>query len=259
MSVTVLVAAKCSDGIVVGADSRATSAVGSQSLMSVPSEDKIKIIDGKIIIAGTGSVGLGQRFNFIVEQLHAAGVISAQPCLSSCKVIAASAIQDFTSTGIQCRPSIGYGFGALLAAPMPDEGELVEFSLPDFQPERKLGKLHYVSMGSGQILADPFLAFVSRVLRNKKEPSVQLAKLGLHWALSHSIAFAPGGVGGPIQMATLQKELGGWKASLLLEDELGELEQHIGEIETRIVSYPTDIIKQAEVVPPPAPPTEAPS
>jgi hypothetical protein len=34
----------------------------------------------------------------------------------------------------------------------------------DFQPEIKRGKLFFVSMGSGQPLADPFLAFVKRVL-----------------------------------------------------------------------------------------------
>ena len=250
---TVLVAARCTDGIVVGADSLSTSAAGAQSLMQLRSDDKITIIDGKIIVAGTGSVGLSQRFNDVVTRLHAQGLFT-QPCLQCCRLLSAAAIQDFSNTGIQRQQFSGFGLGALIAAPIENVSELVEFGLLDFQPERKTSRSHFLSMGSGQILADPFLAFISRVLWGQNEPNVQLAKLGVFWALSHAIEYAPGGVGRPIQMATLQSTSADWRATLLQEDELGELEQHIHEIEGRIARYPDEVIAQAAIVPLPAAP-----
>jgi hypothetical protein len=62
----------------------------------------------------------------------------------------------------------------------------------DFQPEIKRGKLFFVSMGSGQPLADPFLAFVKRVLWKDQTPTVDAAKIGVYWALSHTIDCASG-------------------------------------------------------------------
>ena len=65
---TVLVGVLCSDGLVVGADSIATSSAGMHPLIQVRSDDKIKIIGGRVIIAGTGAVGLGQRFHAVVQK-----------------------------------------------------------------------------------------------------------------------------------------------------------------------------------------------
>ena len=59
-----------------------------------------------------------------------------------------------------------------MAAAVKDGPFLAEFGTTDFQPEIKTGKLFFVSMGSGQMLANPFLAFVCRVLWDSKMPDV---------------------------------------------------------------------------------------
>lgn len=59
---TVLVGALCVDGVVIGADSIATSALGLHPLIQIRSDDKVIIVGDKVIIATTGSVGLSQRF-----------------------------------------------------------------------------------------------------------------------------------------------------------------------------------------------------
>ena len=143
-----------------------------------------------------------------------------------------------------------------MAAPLDGAAQLIEFGLLDFQPEIRRDRLHFVSMGSGQVLADPFLAFVSRVLWGGQQPNVQMGALGLYWVLSHTIKYAPGGVGEPIKIAVLKKEKGDWIARSVEGDELQEAEQHVAEIENRIGSYPAAIVEAANATPPPTPPKE---
>lgn len=249
---TVLVGVKCSDGIVIGADSIATSAAGPQGIVQLPT-DKLVIVGDRVILAGTGAVGLGQRFGAAVKA-HWDAKGFQKPLLDCAKALTATALQDFQSTGVQRHPQYGIGYGALLAAPLSDAPELVEFAITDFQPEIKRDKLHFVTMGSGQSLADPFIAFVSRVLWDGAMPDVQTGMFGVYWALQHTIKYAPGGVGDPIRLATLRRENGAWRARILEDAELDELAQHIGEIEKRIGNYPADILKQAQAEALPVPP-----
>lgn len=249
---TVLVGVRCTDGVVVGADSVATSAMGNNMLLQIQT-DKLFIVGDRIIVAGTGSVGLGQRFHNVLQKAWSDKVFS-KPCWDCLRQLTTSALQDFGSTGVQQRPPIGIGFGALLAAPLDDKAQLVEFGSADLQPEMKDGKVHFVSMGSGQMLADPFVAFISRVLWKGEPPDVKAGMFGVYWALDHTIKYAPGGVGPPIKLAVLQRRKGQWNARLLEEDELQEQAQHIAQIEDRFGSRPAQAINEATVEPPPVPP-----
>jgi len=251
---TVLVGVRCSDGVVVGADSMATSAHGNHGLMRMAT-DKIAVVGDRVIVAGTGAVGLGQRFQGVVKAAWDAKAFQ-KPCLDCCRSLATSGVNDFRSTGTPFNNQIGFGFGALMAAPLEDRAQLVEFAISDFQPEVKNEKLHFVSMGSGQMLAEPFMGFISRVIWGGQAPDVQQATLGVAWALQHAIQMAPGGVGLPICIATLKKDAGNWRARLLSEEELQEPMQHIAAIEDRIRQYPSEILAQAQAQPPPVPPAQ---
>ena len=245
---TVLVGVRCTDGVVIGADSMATSVAGVNPLAGFPT-DKLSIIDGKVILAGTGAVGLGQRFQAIVDS-HWKKKTFQKSCVECTKLLSANTINDFQSTGL--RPTQhGYGFGALVAAPMEKRAELVEFGVADFQPERKDGKLNFVTMGSGQLLADPFMAFLSRVLWSGEQPDVKHALFGVYWALNHTIKYAPSGVGGPIKLATLQKANNDWSARILSSDELEETSQHIELVEEQIGKLPEQLLDDGNVEPVP--------
>ena len=250
---TVLVGVKCTDGVVIGADSIATSSYGPARLMQVQT-DKLSLIGDRVIVAGSGAVGLNQRFVHIVQQGWDGGIFGAD-CLGCSRNLSRAVLQDFQQTGVPFSPEQGWNYVALLAAPLEDQAELIEFGPMDLQPERKGGRLHFVAMGSGQMLAEPFMAFISRVIWGGEPPDVQTAMFGVYWALRHACLIAPGGVGEPIKLSTLRKgENGDWIARLLGEDELQEQAQHIAAIEERISDYPSCILQNAAVEPPPVPP-----
>jgi hypothetical protein len=240
--------------VVIGADSAATSSHGPQRLIQIISDDKINIIGGKVIIACTGAVGLAQRFHGTVKAAWDPPKKLFQKPLAECvREIARATLQDFEQTAVPRLPPQqgGLGFGSLMAAPLDGAAQLIEFGSLDFQPEIKKDRLHFVAMGSGQVLADPFLAFVSRVLWGGNPPNVQMGAFGLYWVLSHTIQYAPGGVGKPIKIAILKKEKGEWFARSMEGDELQEPEQHVAEVEKMIAEYPKAVVEGAK--PPPLP------
>ena len=215
--------------------------------------DKVSIIADRTIVAGTGSVGLSQRFNSVVKTAWDTKCFQKprQACLSE---ITALAWKDFAATNVQFRPPNGFGFGALMACVLDSEAQLVEFQTADLQPEVKTGQLNFVAMGSGQMLAEPFMGFVSRVLWGGRQPDVKTATFGVYWALRHTLMIAPGGVGPPIKLAVLSREKGGWSAKVLEDGELDEAGQHINAMEERIGRYPAEIFKEAKASPLPEPP-----
>lgn len=129
---TAIVGMLCSDGVVIGADSSSTFSTGRERTIEQPSE-KISIIDGRIIIAGTGQLGLGQRFVEVVsdawnnEKCQGTPLKEGTP-LKIAKSLCANGIQDFVSTGA----SMGE-YGALVAYPAEGKPCLCEFAITDFQ------------------------------------------------------------------------------------------------------------------------------
>jgi hypothetical protein len=231
--VTVLVGVRCTDGVVIGADSVATSATGANALMSIESNDKIRIFPDGVIMAATGAVGFSQRLTHHIEQAisgHVFRNLSAHDCTVN---ISKRLLTDFQNSLVQSYQPQGLRFGALLAAAIKGEPCLIEYGTTDFQPEIKQDKLFYVSMGSGQVLAEPFLAFVSRVLWKGIMPTVKDAMFGVYWVLDHTIKLAPGGVGGAIKLAILHKPAAAWIAEEIQDQQepamfIEQLEAHIG-------------------------------
>jgi hypothetical protein len=151
-------------------------------------------------------------------------------------------------------PPAGVGLGALVAVPIKREAHLIEYDHIAFQPELKEDKLFYVSMGSGQALADPFLAFVARVLWKNERPTVDKAKFGVYWALSHTIQHAPGSVGDPIHIAELRQVDGKWIAREIVD--LQETNQYITDLEDHIAEFVLKPLAAEKVEKLPSPPPD---
>lgn len=96
---TILVGIKCTNGIVIGADSAATFAAG-QIRTIEQQTDKISIVGGSVIVAGTGQVGLGQRFTQIVEKTWEEKKFSGTP-VDVGKYLCSITRKDFSETGVE--------------------------------------------------------------------------------------------------------------------------------------------------------------
>ena len=257
---TVLVGIRCTDGVVIGADSAMTFGISvQQPTIEQPHPNKISIINDKIILAGTGYIGHDQRF------MHEVGKLSntKNDGLRGCPVVevgrklAEVALRNFTSTG-----SKSGQYGALVALPVDGKSgtkaELIEFPVIDFQPEVKTSDVWYASMGAAQGIADPLLGFARTAFWNDGAPDLQEGIFTATFVLGLACDMAPYGVERPLQMAILRKGKegrGGWRASRLTQDELAEHEESVKGAIRRLGKYRLKLAgeDQPDVAPPEPP------
>ncbi len=236
---TILIGLLCDDGVVIGADSVATSTAGFAPTIEQPYEKKIEVIQDRVIVATTGAVGLAQRFIYLVNQLWNEKCITGNP-ETIMTLISREAIKDFNSTISPIQRQRGWGLGALVAFPLGVKPFLIEFDSIHFHPELKTKEICFVSMGCGQPIADPFLGFLRRVFANddKVLPPLSLGKFAVNWTLRHTINLNTGGIGGKPYIAVLERgKKGAFTSRLLTEDEIGEQEQHVDNIEGYLSQY----------------------
>lgn len=220
---TVLVGLLCRDGVVIGSDSAATFSAGQVRTIEQTTQ-KIDIVGGKVIVAGTGQIGLGQRFTAVVQRAWDAKHIRGN-AIDVAKMLCAEGINDFLSTHAPRE------YGCLVAYPISGKPHLCEFAISDFQPELKTDRLWYVSMGSGQPICDPFLGLMRKAFWKSGPPNVQDGVFAVTWAIQHAIDLNTGGVNGPVQIGVMSTKNGELHAHLLSD---GELAEHINSVEGAI-------------------------
>ena len=194
---TILVGVLCEDGVIIGADSSSTFGIGQFRTVEQPCK-KIFVLNGSVIVAGTGHVGLNQRFCKIVEDCFRDSSFLKQHPIEKAKILTIKGKADFQSTGA---PFAGQ-YGALLAFAQNSKLYLVEFATDTFQPEFK-ETIWFVSMGSGQPIADPFLGLMRRTFSSKGPPKTPTGLFITTWTLHHTCEVNPGGIKEPIDLATL--------------------------------------------------------
>jgi 20S proteasome alpha/beta subunit len=215
----------CVDGVVIGTDSSATFDNSGRPTIEQPIK-KVSVISQSVIVAGTGQVGLGQRFSEVVRKgWEEERAFTGSPIEVS-KMLTRKAIDDFQSTKLA---KINYG--ALVAFPLEHKPFLCEFAIGDFQPELKNTSLWYCSMGSAQPITDPFLGFLREVFWEDTIPNINEGVFSVLWTLDHAIKLNPGGVNGPPQIAVLEKiDTKNHQARELTEEDLFEHREHINEV-----------------------------
>ena len=218
---TAVVGILCSDGVVIGTDSSVTMAAGTFRTIEQPTE-KLDVVDNRAIIAGTGSVGHGQRFRNVVENaLHNKQFVGEregvrQKPVDICRNISSATITDFRQTF-----SPPEAYSALLAVPVGREQVLCEFS-NGFQPTLYTDQMWFCSMGSTQPITDPFLALMREIFWPTGQPTVQEATLAVTWTLDHAITVNPGGVNGPARIAVLEPNKNSFQSRILSDEDLNE-------------------------------------
>jgi 20S proteasome alpha/beta subunit len=234
---TILIGVLCQDGVVIGADSSALFSAGPIPTIEQGKVKKVSIVSDDVIIAGTGQIGLYQRFRAVVTQQRNQFQFHKHDAIAVGKEVAKFAINDFAET--KCDKG---QFGALMAFVCQNgEHHLCEFALRDFQPELKNDEIWWVSMGSGQPITDPFLGFIRKVFWKDKKPLVKEAVFSVVWALQHVIELNPGGINGPSRLAVLQNK----KAKLLTDAEIDEHIASVADVEKYLADYPQTLLSKA--------------
>jgi 20S proteasome alpha/beta subunit len=220
---TVVVAFYCSDGVVVAADSMITPNVGGLSVGHHHGQ-KISILPGPQIFALAGDIGQNARVRMIAESNHTAIARTNHP-IDFPLQLSQTVIQQFTATGINksidASPVLAYGHGG--------QHQCCVFE-GAFQP-RLLDEYHYYSAhGSGKLSADPFLRFLTDVFCPNGRPTIREGIFLAAWTVQHVIDVNPGGVAGPVRIATLEKDASGAFVARSLDT--NEIDEHLQAIES---------------------------
>ena len=243
---TLIIGIKCRDGVVIGSDSLETFGTGIEQEVS----NKIEYLAGDSLIASAGAVGLSQ---LIKDKLR----ISWRSVLSQDDVYSAR-IQLEELTWSEIARAMGHAAEAqeLLEEnlePTVLTSSLVTFPLKGVPVLLRLNEIGqtlevtcespFTSIGSGDFQADPFLAFVKRVVWDDKQPeAVEDGVLEVLWALQHVIDVNGGlGVGGSPVVATLQTVDGCWEADIRKGPLLDQHLQRIAGAENSVLTYLNDL------------------
>lgn len=259
---TVIIGLKCSEGIVLGADGAAT--LGTMGLRTIVQPTiKLSLIETKAIFGFSGPVGLSQLF--YDRACTTCRAIQDIGLPEVCRRLRDSFLQDANisfQVAALARSVVGVvaaeniASQTLIALAVQGQPELIQF---DYQclPEWTTNELPFVSIGSGEAIADPFLAWIRFVFWRRRLPTLAEGRFAVYWTLTHAIRTAPGGIGPPIQMAALERKQDSVTARELSEAELKEHDVAISEYENAIRELFGE--QHGEVQPSPLPPPEPPS
>lgn len=247
---TLIVGIKCQDGVVVGSDGAATfSTPLGQAQTIKQATSKLHVIGSRIVLGVSGPVGLGQSYLLEIDALKTRkgdpknlwpNVAEAREFLR--QSMWKHAGPAYENAGTVSR-SIGQAAGyqvmstSLIAFPIDHEARLIQF---DHQclPEEATTNLPFVSIGSGQPVADPFLAFIRRTIWPPGLPSISDGIFAAVWTIQHAIESLPGGVAEPIEIVTLrQKDGQAWRADRFTDSDLAEHREMINTLQKQMRGF----------------------
>lgn len=253
-----------------GADGAATyGTIGGVQTIRQPIKKKLQLIGSQLIVGVSGAVGLGQRIAGEVEGVQRHGIPideKTKKQLHQCKPYEVMSFLRHALWNIVGREleiarisAQTFGTSALQSAIVQTAVSLLvggEPSLFHFDHqgavEQVTDDLPFVALGSGQIIADPFLAFIRRIFWDDKPPNVEQGLFAAVWAIQHAIETNAGGVGPPIQIVTFTKGKDKvWKTQEMPEQSNEERLQFIDALEKEIEKLPATMEEAKKAVPPP--------
>ncbi len=253
---TLIIGIKCSDGIVMGADGAATFATLGQPTIRQETK-KLDILENRIIVGVSGPIGLGQRIKAEIEALwtDSRTPLGDQRPADAMKIIREALWNKHIGPEMQVAHialgAVGQSAiqsaiaGTVTCMPLKGLPCLFQFDQQG-APEEATDSLPFVSIGSGQPIADPFLAFLRRLFWPNSLPTLNDGIFTTAWTLYHAIKTHPGGVSDPMQIVILEKAQNYsarnptnqmWKARELQETELYEHMESIKAHEKELIDF----------------------
>ena len=209
---TLIVGIRCDKSVVLGADGAATLGNFGTHTISQP-VSKLRILSGKQVILGvSGPVSFGQLFADRADKacsaLQTTTPVELGRKLRDAFLLDAKSAFDIAGLAARFAGSATQTevmTSTLVAAAPKGEYSLIEFTY-QCNPELATDDLPFKAIGSGQNIADPFLAFLRQIFWPSKLPTLSEGRLAVVWTLTHAIRIAPGGISLPIQVATLEQD-----------------------------------------------------
>lgn len=241
---TLIVGVKCSDGIVVGADSTATysTQLGQQSTIRQDTITKLHIASEKLVVGVSGPVSLSQFYGDEVDAyLRAKGFKIAWRNVADAKTDLAQKFWKhagpmWEKAGIVSRTvgpaaMVECNHASAVAFAIEETPHLIQFST-QCNGEEVTQELPFVAIGSGQPPADTFLAFIRRIFWPSGLPSLTDGQVATIWTLDEVIKSTPGGIGGEVKVVVLKKSAKGhWKCEFLSDEEMDTHRRMIADVE----------------------------
>lgn len=230
--------------MVVGADGAATFGNVSQTTIQQPIR-KLSIVDGHIIVGTSGPIAIGQAYTAEITKLSKGNFKkSPDKILTDINQAVwphierewkcAEVVSKLLGPQVAAQSALS---GAVVAMSVYGQGSLFQFN-HQCSPEEATLDLPFIAIGSGQALADPFLAFLRRIFWPKILPNLAEGILATLWALEHAILTNAGGVSKPVQIIKLSKAKdNSWNALELSDEELGEHRQNMNDAERALANY----------------------
>ena len=262
---SLIVGIRCTDSLVLAASGSGT----------MPSEDglpparqwskKLRVVAGQAVLGVTGHEGLAQEMALSLER-SLAELDEHETADDALRV----RVRDAMAAPVQRTVAIHRtlqglpGFGitsneyvisqSLLAIPFGDALRLFLLD-PECSVTEVTDELTCATIGSAKDVADPFLAFLRKVLWEDRLPDVALGELSAYWTMLHVAETSPGALTFPVQLVVMRRAADGsidvYERS---ESELSRIQQAIerGEemIRKSLRMQPTEA--ESEEGPPPA-------
>lgn len=257
---TLVIGVLCGDGIVIGADSIATSVTPKgQPTGEQKMDSKVHKVDDGMLYAFSGDIGLGQDvLHSVSKSWERNKSKSKENIRKSLTKTVVDPIKDYANrtkyikrvlpTELAYEPLIT----SIVAFVAKDQPVLIHYNLAG-HPEEITSGLIFETIGSGKPYADPFVAFVKHVAWKGQQPrTVKHGIVGVLWALQYVSDFSPAiGVGGPFSIGVLEKSKDKWKASVQKEDRLGLYKGAINSAEERLYEELNKVEPEADSPEPP--------
>jgi len=223
---------------------------------------KLQLRGGSVIVGVSGPGSLAQRFTGEIERLWAgeqqnlAGQAPDQVGTRIRAVIQPHILQEMQVAQVAAQivgqvARANAVSGTLVALTLTCGHQLFQFDQQG-SPEFATQHTPFVSVGSGQLTADPFLAFIRDLFWPNRQPTLQEGLFAAHWTVRHGIKTAPGGIADPIQIAVLQNGA----VRELTQAELEDQETGIGKTEAALRDAVKTLLAPAEAAPAPPPPPQ---
>lgn len=253
---TLLVGILCREGVVIASDSAATFGANGTVTIGQQEVEKVRLIHDKIAYAATGAVGIAQLIIDAIARSWSEGKFTGaktpEEMMGKVGHLISNTVGPFLNTAQLQRQVTGEANASLckslIAMPVCKKFQLFQF---DFNgaPEMCTHQLPFVALGSGQMIADPFLALLKRLLWPNEVPSLADGRLAAVWTIDHVRRTSPGGVGGRIQLATLTNNPESVKIA-----QNAEVDEHLQAIEEALSALVAHIKGEKSAITPQTPP-----